>query len=335
MQKLPTTLRDNVRLLGDLLGEVLKKNEGIELFQKLEDIRALSKSLATDDSASYQPLIDLLSELGDEDILPITRAFNQFLNLANIADQQYSVSAEAQESDKLKGLIDELLLANDKSVIKAAINDLQIELVLTAHPTEVSRRTLIQKYDAVAKTLKDLQRCDLLDYQQDKLQGRLYRLIEEIWTTDEIRNQRPTAVDEAKWGFAVIENSLWQAIPDIVRHIDRVGKEQLGEGLALDAKPFVFQSWMGGDRDGNPNVTHQVTEEVVLLGRWKAADLYFKDVESLIGDLSMFEASDELRSHLKDANSTTPYREFLRVLRDRLKRTMAWTHARLNKEVGY
>jgi len=329
MHRLPVTLRDNVRLLGDLLGQILKKHEGDEIFEKVENIRNLSKSLSQVPDADYSPLITSLASLPDDDILPITRAFNQFLNLANIADQQYSVSREAQAEDNLKVLLDELIANTPSDQLADVVKNLRITLVLTAHPTEVTRRTLIHKYDAISQNLADRSRKDLLDYQLDKLDGRLYRLIEEIWTTDEIRNQRPSAVDEAKWGFAVIENSLWQALPDFIRHLDRVCMQKLGFRLPMGARPFTFHSWMGGDRDGNPNVTSKVTEEVILLGRWKAAELYAREVQSLTGDLSMHEASDELRAHLKDRNSTTPYRDLLHELRANLLTTQNWTHARL------
>ncbi|MFA0678730.1 phosphoenolpyruvate carboxylase, partial [Vibrio sp. 10N.222.51.A6] len=91
---------------------------------------------------------------------------------------------------------------------------------------------------------------------------------------DVIRQQRPTPLDEAKWGFAVVENSLWEAVPDFLREMDGRLKGYLGEGLPIDARPVHFSSWMGGDRDGNPFVTHTITKEVLRLSRWKAADLY-------------------------------------------------------------
>jgi len=152
--------------------------------------------------------------------------------------------------------------------------------------------------------------------------------VEEIWTTDEIRSTRPTAVDEAKWGFAVIENSLWRAVPDFIRHFDRLSRRRLGQSLPMDIAPFQFYSWMGGDRDGNPNVTHKVTEEVNLLGRWKAAELYLSDYANLYGDLSMHEASAELLTAL-GRESKTPYRDLLRATRMRLQATIEWAEARL------
>jgi phosphoenolpyruvate carboxylase len=332
MSELPETLRDNVRLLGELLGETILEHEGPALFQKVEDIRNLGKIINQTDDGDSQPLVDVLEHLEDKDILPIVRSFNQFLNLANIAEQEYFSSAEGQSEDGLDSLLRTFSKTLGKDELTRLVQDMGIELVLTAHPTEVTRRTLIRKYDQIANTLSDRQRGDLLPYEQDKLHGRLHRLIEEIWSTDEIREERPTAIDEAKWGFAVIENSLWQAVPDFIRHLDRLTRRNLGRGLPLDLQPFRFYSWMGGDRDGNPNVTHQVTREVLLLGRWMAAELYLRDINGLSGDLSMLNATDELRSQLDDKDSRTPYRDLMQLLKKRLQATLDWTQAKLDGE---
>ncbi|MDY6949419.1 MAG: phosphoenolpyruvate carboxylase, partial [Pseudomonadota bacterium] len=168
-----------------------------------------------------------------------------------------------------------------------------------------------------------------LDERQRQLAlAKLRRLIEEIWFTDEIRGTRPSAVDEAKWGFAVVENSLWQAVPEFLRHLDALSLDLLGQPLPSDYRPLRFYSWMGGDRDGNPNVTSSVTREVLLLGRWQAADLYLKDVQHLGGELSMASASEELQQWLGHP-SKTPYRDVLHRLRARLQATLRWIESRL------
>ncbi|MFG1497456.1 phosphoenolpyruvate carboxylase [Saccharospirillum sp. HFRX-1] len=330
MTVIPETLRDNVRMLGELLGDTLLENQGPELFRKVEDIRRLGKAVNASEDGDPQPLIDELAHLEDEDILPIVRAFSQFLNLANIADEQYFSSAEAQQKISLESTLDELVDTLGKDDVAGALKNLNIELVLTAHPTEVTRRTLIRKYERIAQALAELKRTDLLPHERNELQSGLKRTVDEIWHTNEIRDERPTAVDEAKWGFAVIENSLWQAVPQFMRELDRAARHRLGQGLPVDASPFHFYSWMGGDRDGNPNVTHTVTREVILLGRWMAADLYLKDIHDLAGDLSMSEASDELLARSGDVR--TPYRAILHSLRDRLQRTLEWADACVNGE---
>lgn len=205
---------------------------------------------------------------------------------------------------------------------------LEIELVLTAHPTEVARRTLIQKYDAIAAQLAAQDHRDLTSAERAQIHERLQRLIAEAWHTEEIRRTRPTPVDEAKWGFAVIEHSLWQAIPNYLRKADQALHAATGLRLPLEAAPIRFASWMGGDRDGNPNVTAAVTREVLLLARWMAADLYLRDVDQLAAELSMQHASEALRAQAGD--SAEPYRAVLKQLRERLRATRNWAHASLS-----
>ncbi|KPY63113.1 Phosphoenolpyruvate carboxylase, partial [Pseudomonas syringae pv. solidagae] len=155
------------------------------------------------------------------------------------------------------------------------------------------------------------------------------RLIAEAWHTEEIRRIRPTPVDEAKWGFAVIEHSLWHAIPNYLRKADHALHAATGLHLPLEAAPIRFASWMGGDRDGNPNVTAAVTREVLLLARWMAADLYLRDVDNLAAELSMQQASDALRASVGD--SAEPYRAELKRLRERLRATRNWANASLSE----
>lgn len=330
MQQLPETLRDNVRLLGELLGDTLRVHEGEEIFQQIEEIRVLSKQLSQNPASDPSPLIELLSQLPEQSVLPIARAFNQFLNLVNIADQHYSCSREAQTDDHLENLIIELASSSDRNAIADCIQKLRIDFVLTAHPTEVTRRTLIHKYDAISSTLTSRIRPDLLDYEKNKVEGRLHRIIEEMWNTNEIRQQRPSAVDEARWGLAVIEDSFWYAVPDSVRHIDRLCRRHLNQSLGLDTPVFQFFSWMGGDRDGNPNVTHAVTEEVILLARLKATVLYLRDIQRLIDEISMSSSNPLLLQELNyETNSVAPYRLILERLRQALHQTEDWLKAKL------
>lgn len=330
MTVIPDTLRENVRLLGELLGDTLLETRGPELFRKVEEIRRLGKAVNTAESSDPQPLIDVLSSLEDDDVLPIVRAFSQFLNLANIADQQFFSSAEANQREAVEDTLEQLVDTLGKDSVADALRNLNIELVLTAHPTEVTRRTLIRKHERIAEDLADLKRNDLLRYERTELKSNLRRTVNEIWHTNEIRDERPTAVDEAKWGFAVIENSLWHAVPQFLRELDRTARSRLGQGLSVDASPFHFYSWMGGDRDGNPNVTHKVTQEVILLGRWMAADLYLKDIHDLAGDLSMSEASADLMAEVGE--TPTPYRAKLHGLRARLEHTLTWAERRVQGE---
>lgn len=331
MTNLHEALRDDVRMLGSSLGETIKAHLGDELFDKIEVVRQLAKEGRTEENAEHEELLKALRELGEDEVLPVARAFTQFLNLANIAEEHHRVRRYLEVTDvctpdSLCTLFAQLRQKGfTPKQIADSLCDTQIDLVLTAHPTEVNRRTLIQKYDDIADCLRRL------DRGEEEAQVRLDELIRQIWHTDEIRKQRPTPVDEAKWGFAVIENSLWTAVPKFLRRIDAQLNETLGERLPLDSSPIRFASWMGGDRDGNPNVTAKVTEEVLLLSRWMAADLYLKDVDALRAELSMYQASKELMARVGEC--AEPYRKLLGEVRSRLQGTKNWVARQLKGDV--
>ncbi len=336
MTELHPDLRENVRMLGDLLGQSIRRQPGRNCYDLIEEIRAAAKADRLQESGSGQRLVRLLGKLSDDELLPVTRAFNQFLNLANLAEQYHGIRRRRDHPSDLAvesvAQVFERLQAGGVSPeeLHRRVADLRVEFVLTAHPTEVARRTLIMKYDEMSECLSRLDHDDLVPEEREQIISQLSRLIAEAWHTDEIRHDRPTAVDEAKWGFAVIENSLWQACPEFLRTLDKSLTDATGQGLPLQAAPVTIASWMGGDRDGNPNVTHQVTRKVFLLGRWMAADLFLRDIQSLRAELSMWQASDELRQQVGDARE--PYREVLGQLRERLIHTRNWAEALLNGE---
>lgn len=321
-------LRDDVRMLGDSLGRTIASDLGDDFLDRVEQIRQLAKEGRSAAKPDHEELLAAIEALDKTDVLPLARAFTQFLNLANIAEEHHRVrrhldADEQHEPDDLAVLIEQLYQQSHKTPeqITEALTQLKVDLVLTAHPTEVNRRTLIQKYDAITDCLKRLDR-------QEPVSERLDQLIAQIWYTDEIRKQRPTPVDEAKWGFAVIENSLWKAIPRFYKRLDQTLQESLGTRLPLHCSPVRFSSWMGGDRDGNPNVTARVTAEVLQLARWMAADLFVQDVDELRKELSMYRASAELRAQVGD-QTAEPYRALLGDLRARLEATRDGIEAQL------
>ncbi|WP_288442021.1 phosphoenolpyruvate carboxylase [uncultured Pseudomonas sp.] len=332
MTDIDVRLREDVHVLGELLGETIRQQHGEAFLQKIEDIRHSAKA---DRRGPGEQLSSTLADLAEEDLLPVARAFNQFLNLANMAEQYQLIrrrdagQPEPFEARVLPELLTRLKQAGHKDdALARQLAKLDIQLVLTAHPTEVARRTLIQKYDAIAAQLAAQDHRDLTPAERQQVRERLRRLIAEAWHTEEIRRTRPTPVDEAKWGFAVIEHSLWQAIPNHLRKVDKALFEATGLHLPLEAAPIRFASWMGGDRDGNPNVTAAVTREVLLLARWMAADLFLRDVDALAAELSMQQASPALQARVGE--SAEPYRAVLKQLRDRLRATRAWAHTALS-----
>jgi phosphoenolpyruvate carboxylase len=322
-------LKSNVSMLGRLLGKTIQDADGSVILEKVEKIRKLSKSVHNGEQSGRDALIEEIKNLSDDQITPIARAFNQFLNLTNIAEQYHTISrhcdAHICTPDAISELFTKLTQKNiGKAETAQAVKDLNIELVLTAHPTEITRRTMINKLVKINKCLSKLELTDLAPKERHKAERRLEQLIAQFWHSDVMRKQRPTPMDEAKWGFAVIENSLWEAVPEFLREFDDRLLDYLGEGLPIDARPVHFSSWMGGDRDGNPFVTHSITREVLLLSRWKAADLYLRDINELISELSMTKCNDEVRKLAENTSGTLthePYRAILKDIRQLLTET--------------
>lgn len=327
-------LKSNVRTLGHLLGNTIKNAHGEAILEKVELIRQLSKSAEREnDPKAKERLIEEISTLPDDQLNPVARAFNQFLNLTNIAEQYHTISrhcdAHVCEPDAINTLFSKLSQQKISKLDTAqAVKELNIELVLTAHPTEIARRTMINKLVKINQCLSQLELTDLSQRERVKQERRLEQLIAQSWHSDDMRKERPTPLDEAKWGFAVVENSLWQAVPDFLREFNDKLSLYLGEGLPIDARPVHFSSWMGGDRDGNPFVTHKITHEVLHLSRWKAADLYLGDIQELVSELSMVECNEELRTLAGDAHE--PYRVLLKQIRTLLIDTLEVLDAKLN-----
>lgn len=333
-----SAMRSNVSMLGKLLGETIQHALGEEILSQVELIRKLSRQSRGGCEKSREALLSKLQQLTNDELLPVARAFSQFLNLTNVAEQYQTLSAHplsARHPESLKLVLERLQASPnlDQQTLVQAIKGLSLDLVLTAHPTEITRRTLIHKLVEVNYCLKQLDRIDLPDYERNTIMRRLRQLIAQAWYTDEIRQQRPTPVDEAKWGFAVVENSLWEAVPTFLRDLNELTKTHLNLELSADFSPVSFSSWMGGDRDGNPNVTASITREVMLLSRWKAVDLFLRDISLLISELSMTNCTQDLLKYCANQPTSEPYRFVLKQLRHQLTVTRQWIEAKLTDEL--
>lgn len=322
-------LRDDVRFLGGVLGDTLRLREGSALFHIVERVRALSKSGRGGSDRDLDALAELLRALPVESTVPIARAFSHFLTLANIAEQHHRVRRRREylrdaAAPPQRGSCDEtfarLLAAGvAPDALHAATTSLRVELVLTAHPTAITRRTLIQKHLRIAGALAAQDRVDLTAPERADNIAAIRREVLAAWETDEIRARRPTPVDEAIAGLLIFEQTLWDAVPRFLRSLSAALTRATGRGLALDVAPLRFGSWMGGDRDGNPTVTPEVTRLACSVARWMAADLYEREIAALRSDLSVTVATPELRARANGARE--PYRAILRDVRDRLRAT--------------
>src|SRR6185436_1425562 len=322
-------LRDDVRLLGELLGDTIRAQAGERIFATVERVRALAKSGRAGNDADFRELADELSRMDVDDTLPIARAFAHFLHLANIAEQHHRVrrrraylrdpGADPQRGSCADGFARLLAAGVTPDQLHASVSALQVELVLTAHPTEVARRRLVQKHNRIAASLAQRDRPDLTAPERDALVAALRREILAAWGTTDVRQHRPTPIDEVRSGLLVFEQSLWAALPQYVRSVDGALSRTTGRGLPLDAAPLRFGSWMGGDRDGNPTVTPEVTRLACSVARWMAADLYEREIAALRSELSVTSATAELRARANGARE--PYRAVLREVRDRRRAT--------------
>lgn len=327
-----SVLRDDVRMLGGLLGLTLKQQAGEQVFATVEKIRHLSKAIQKGDTAASEQLITILHTLPPEQLVPVTKSFSQFLNFANIAEQYHRIRrtrlykmnpALGPQLGSLEDMIPKLLARGvSKEDLYKAILDLDIQFVLTSHPTEVKRRTVMLKYNRITAALEKLDEQILTPDEIIQVKDSIQQEMTSVWQTPEVRSQKPTAIDEAKWGYAIIESSIWHAVPRFMRELQQVVRKYLDKDLPLDLAPLKIDSWLGGDRDGNPNVTPEVTRRVVFIARWVAADLLFKEIGKLRERLSMEPCNAKLRSMVGE--SKEPYRVLLKQVQLRLKATRGW-----------
>ena len=342
-ERIPTKLlREDIRLLGTFLGRVIKDQEGTKFFNIVERLRLLSKNTLLDKNKSkvFSKISKDIRKLSPEITFKVTRAFSHILNLMNLAES-LDASRKLNEYDnpyfknKKQNLFIEDIINNlfknrkisDKKIYDQATK-LDIGIVLTAHPTEVKRRTLIQKYANLTTLMEQRHLYKKYPTKIIEIDRKLYSEIAIIWKTDELKRTKPSPLDEARWGLAVIEDSLWDIIPRVYKRLNDIFRKNLNQDLPRNFNPIQFGSWMGGDRDGNPNVTSEVTKKVILFSRWQAAKLYERKLTKLIQDLSMEECSQVIKK--VTGNSFEPYRVYLRPLRDKVRRTHQLIEAHIN-----
>ncbi|MGW1077523.1 phosphoenolpyruvate carboxylase [Streptomyces sp. NPDC002537] len=250
-------LRADIRRLGDLLGETLVRQEGEELLELVERVRALTR---TDGETAAR----LLGETGLETAAKLVRAFSTYFHLANVTEQVHrgrELQAKRDAEGSILARTADQLKEADPEHLRQTVENLGVRPVFTAHPTEAARRSVLNKLRRIAELLDtpvvgagDKRRTDL----------RLAENIDLLWQTDELRVARPEPTDEARNAIYYLDelhtNAVGDVLEDLAAELDRVG-------LALPAttRPLTFGTWIGGDRDGNPNVTPQVTWDVLIL----------------------------------------------------------------------
>jgi phosphoenolpyruvate carboxylase len=344
-------LRADIRRLSTMLGRTLAHHGGPELLELVEEVRRLSRQAPESGEAE---ITKLLSGLDTGTAVALTRAFSQYFQLANTAEQLHRSRelrtlrpAERRPLRVLMQRLAEEFPGDARATVQAALENLELRPVFTAHPTESSRQSVLAVLRRVAEALDrgvpthvrgaDATRRGLLGEEND---DELAALVDLLWQTDEIRPGKPTVADEASAIGWYLEQLGRRAVPDLVGEFAR---EVRGAGFAVpeNARPLVLGSWVGGDRDGNPFVTPDVTREVVALNADRAMRIHLQLVEQLVGELSISTrvvgVSEDLRGSLaRDRralpevydryvrlNANEPYRLKLSYVRAKLENTRA------------
>jgi phosphoenolpyruvate carboxylase len=274
-------LRRDVRLLGDLLGRVMVEQEGEDLLAREEEIRQVSRrARETGDPVVRAELAHAVAELDLEQQTTILRAFTLFFQLANIAEQQHRVrrrrDVEREDGVPRESLAEAFRRLReagiDREALAAAADHVALELVLTAHPTEATRRTILQAQARLGALLAELDTgADIVERAAEE--------ITVLWQTDEVRPQRPRVVDEVRHGLWFFEQSLLDAAEELL--------DAYREALPGAPLPLTFGSWIGGDMDGNPHAGPETIREALERGRALALQRYRAEVRELAAALGL------------------------------------------------
>ena len=326
-------LRNDVRRLADLLGQTLARQEGDELLALVESVRLGVREGQQD---------QILNQLTDSQTISLVRAFSNFFNLANVAEQvdrSKVLAAEHKAGGSWLGKAVENI-ANARKTnadfsdtdLKEWLENFSVRPVFTAHPTEAARRSVLSKMNTIAKLLK----------QPDSQikNERLAEAIDLLWQTDELRLGRPEPLDEAVNSIYYLDELLLETVPEVLAEFVNEVKK-LGVDLSLSARPLRFGTWIGGDRDGNPNITAEVTKAAILLQNAHFTRTMFQHLDELRQALSIstklagvskeleksvaqdLEKLPEIEARYRRINVEEPYRLKATAIRHKLALTQA------------
>ncbi|KAH1222897.1 Phosphoenolpyruvate carboxylase [Glycine soja] len=346
-------------LLLDRFLDILQDLHGEDLKETVQEVYELSAEYeGKHDPKKLEELGNLITSLDAGDSILVAKSFSHMLNLANLAEEvqisrrrrnklkkgdfadENNATTESDIEETLKKLVFDLKKSPQE--VFDALKNQTVDLVLTAHPTQSIRRSLLQKHGRIRNCLSQLYAKDITPDDKQELDEALQREIQAAFRTDEIRRTPPTPQDEMRAGMSYFHETIWNGVPRFLRRVDTaLNNIGIKERVPYNAPLIQFSSWMGGDRDGNPRVTPEVTRDVCLLARMMAANLYYSQIEDLMFELSMWRCNDELRVRAEELHRSSkkdevakhyiefwkkvppnePYRVVLGEVRDRLYQT--------------
>ncbi len=318
-------LSRDIHLLGDILGQVIRRQAGIQIFELEERVRALTKARRMDnDPAIDTHLQQLIDSLSLDEAELVARSFAIYFELVNLAEEQNRVHVlrqreRASHPQPLPESIPDAIatlrqMGVDEFEMAQLLERLHVELVFTAHPTQAKRRTVLSKLRRIAQALTDLQVRDLLPAEKAAIEAQIRAEVTSLWVTDHSRTRQPTVTDEVRTGLYYFDITLWDVLPQVYATMAQALAEYY-PNLQLPARFLTFGSWIGGDRDGNPNVTADVTAETLRLHRGLAVERHRAMARLLDRSLSVSARkvgiSTELAQALADGRSRSDHVAFL------------------------
>lgn len=344
-------LSSDIHLLGDLLGGIIRRIAGEEAFNLEEELRAAAKELRTQPSVERaRALRDRLDQLDLPRLRMLNRAFSVYFDLINLAEQQARVRAIRLRSFRLAPqpmsetpeaalrLMREHGFTAEQ--VDALLQRSLIGPVFTAHPSEARRRTVLEKLVAISRHLDRLEADNLLLREREATMDSIAAEIETLWLSDTVRGDRPSVLDEVQQGLDVVENSLLDVVPRVYRGVEAALQRVYPEKKWQVPAFLRFGSWIGGDRDGNPFVTHRMTSQAIRLQQETLLRNYLARIEDLGGQLSHSEnfvkASPAFRRSLEQdaqmfpavaqTREHEPYRTKCRLIAAKLETTLRYLH---------
>ena len=318
-------LSEDIHLLGDILGQVIRRQAGVELFELEEGVRALSKARRMDGNPEIDARLEqIVNGLSVEKAELLSRAFANYFELVNLAEEQNRVRVLRERERKahpqpLKESIAAAIaqlhqMGVDEYEMGKLLEKLHVELVFTAHPTQAKRRTVLSKLRRISGALTELHIRNLLPTEKANLMASVLAEVTSLWLTNRTRTAVITVTDEVKTGLYYMGATIWDTLPEIYASMTRAIADYYPT-LTPPKQFLTFGSWIGGDRDGNPNVTADVTAETLRLHRGLAMVQHRESATRLNRSLTVSDSLTPIQQEFLDAlaevQNTSEHLDFL------------------------